>query len=58
MKKPPFVKNNKLYLGAGKQKGGRLGLLSLGLSAVPILSKFFGGKRKRKRRRKKRRRKW
>ena len=56
MKKPPFVKNNKLYLGAGKQKGGGLRLLSLGLSAVPILSKLFGGKRKRKRRRKRRRR--
>ena len=58
MKKPPFVKNNKLYLGTGKQKGGGLGLLSLGLSAVPILSKLFGSKRKRKRRRRKRRRKW
>ena len=56
MKKPPFVKNNKLYLGTGKQKGGGLGLLSLGLSAVPILSKLFGGKRKRKRRRRKKRR--
>ena len=56
MEKPPFVKNNKLYLGAGKQKGGGLGLLSLGLSAVPILSKLFGSKRKRKRRRKRRRR--
>ena len=56
MKRPHFVKNNKLYLGAGKQKGGGLGLLSLGLSAVPILSKLFGGKRKRKRRRRKRRR--
>ena len=48
MKKPPFVKNNKLYLGAGKQKGAGLRLLSLGLSAVPILSKLFGGKRKKK----------
>ena len=56
MKRPHFVKNNKLYLGAGKQKDGGLGLLSLGLSAVPILSKLCGGKRKRKRRRRKRRR--
>ena len=54
MKKPPFVKNNKLYLGARKQEGGGLGLLSLGLSAVPILSKLFGGKRKRKRRKRRR----
>ena len=53
MKKPPFVRNNKLYLGAGIQKGGGLGLLSLGLSAVPILTKLFGGKR-RKRKRKRR----
>ena len=54
MKKPPFVRNNKLYLGAGIQKGGGLGLLSLGLSAVPILTKLFGGKRRRKRKRKRR----
>ena len=54
MKSRPFVKNNKLYLGAG-QKGRGLGLLGLGLGAVPILSKLFGGKRKRKRRRRRRR---
>ena len=58
MKKPPFVKNNKLYLGSGKQKGGGLGVLSLGLSAIPILTKLFGGGRKRKRRRRRRRKRW
>ena len=56
MKKPPFVKNNKLYLGSGKQKGSGLGVLSLGLSAIPILTKRFGGRRERRRRR--RRRRW
>ena len=58
MKKPPFVQNSKLYLGAGRQRGRGLGLLSLGLSAVPILSKLFGGKRKKRKRKRKRRRRW
>ena len=58
MKKTPFVKNNKLYLGAGKQKGSGLGLVSLGLSAIPILTKLFGASRKRRKRRRRRRKRW
>ena len=56
MKKTPFVKNNKLYLGAGKQKGSGRGLVSLGLSTIPILIKLFGGSRKRRKRRRRRKR--
>ena len=62
MKKKPFVKNNKLYLGGKKQKGGSF-LLGLGASlALPLVSKLLLGKGKRKKRGKiggrKRRRRW
>ena len=58
MKKTPFFKNNKLYLGAGKQNGSGLGLVSLGLSPIPILTKLFGGSRKRRKTRRRRRKRW
>ena len=62
MKKKPFVKNNKLYLGRKKQKGCSF-LLGLGASlALPLVSKLLLGKGKRKKRGKKggrkRRRRW
>ena len=43
MKKKPFVKNNKLYLGGKKQKGGSF-LLGASL-AIPFLNKTFAWKR-------------
>ena len=62
MKKKPFVKNNKLYLGGKKKKSGSF-LLGLGASLVlPLVSKLLLGKGKRKKRGKKggrkRRRRW
>ena len=62
MKKKTFVKNNKLYLGRKKQKGGRF-LLGLGASlALTLVSKLLLGKGKRKKRGekggRKRRRRW
>ena len=60
MKKKPFVKNNKLYLGGKKQQGGSF-LLGLG-AILPLVSKLLLGKGKRKKRWKKggrkRRRRW
>ena len=53
MKKKLFVKNNKLYLGGKKQKGGSF-LLGASL-AIPFLSKLLLGKGKRKRKRKRKR---
>ena len=50
MKKKPFVKNNKLYLGGKKQKGGFIGGIGLGL-AIPLLTKLLTGRGRRKRRR-------
>ena len=50
MKKKPFVKNNRLYLGGKKQKGGSF-LLSASL-AIPFISNFLTGLGKRKRKRK------
>ena len=50
MKKKPFVKNNKLYLGGKKQKGGFIGALRLGL-AIPLLTKLLTGKDRRKKKR-------
>ena len=58
MKKQPFVKNNKLYLGSGKQKGGGFGLLGLGLGLIPVLKKAFGSSIRRRRRRRRRTRRW
>ena len=52
MKKKPFVKNNKLYLGGKKQRGGTLFGLSL---AVPLLANYLTGKGRKKRRGRKRR---
>ena len=51
MKKKTYVKNNKLYLGGKKQKGGFLPLLGIGASlGIPILKKLFRkGKRRRRR---------
>ena len=50
MKKKPFVKNNKLYLGGKKKKSGSF-LLGLGASLVlPLVSKLLLGKGKRKKR--------
>ena len=46
MKKKPFVKNNKLYLGGKKQKGGSF-LLGASL-AIPFLSNFCLEKEKEK----------
>ena len=59
MKKKLFVKNNKLYLGGKKQKGGSF-LLGLGASlGLPLIGKLLFGKGKgRKRRIKRRRRRW
>ena len=59
MKKKPFVKNNKLYLGGKKQKGGSF-LLRLGASlGLPLIGKLLFGKGKRRKRgRKIRRRRW
>ena len=59
MKKKPFVKNNKLYLGGKKQKGGSF-LLGLGASlGLPLIGKLlFGRGKRRKRGRKIRRRRW
>ena len=57
MKKKPFVKNNKLYLGGKKQKCGFIGALGLGL-AIPLLTKLLTGKGRRKRRGRKRKRRW
>ena len=57
MKEKPFVKNNKLYLGGKKQKGGFIGVLGLGL-AIPLLTKLLTGKGRRKRRGRKRKRRW
>ena len=51
MKKKPFVKNNKLYLGGKKQKGGSF-LLGASLG-IPFLSKLLLGKGKRKKKKKK-----
>ena len=51
MKKKPFVKNNKLYL------GGFIGALGLGL-AIPLLTKLLTGKGRRKKRGRKRKRRW
>ena len=50
MKKKPFVKNNKLYLGGKKQRGGFIGGLGLSL-AIPLLTKLRTGKGIRRRRR-------
>ena len=56
MKKKPFVKNNKLYLGGKKQKGGSFFGLSLG---IPLLAKLLTGKGRKKRKgEKRRRRRW
>ena len=60
MRKPPFVKNNKLYLGGKKQRGSSF---LLGASkALPLLGqiipKILGRRRKKNKRRKKRRKKW
>ena len=53
MKKKPFVKNNKLYLGGKKQKGGSF-LLGLGASlGLPLIGKLLFGKGKRRKRGKK-----
>ena len=50
MKKKPFVKNNKLYLG-GKRQKGRSFLLGLGASlALPLESRLLLRKGKRKKR--------
>ena len=57
MKKKPFVKNNKLYLGGKKQKAGFIEALGLGL-AIPLLTKLLTGKGRRKRRATKRKRRW
>ena len=59
MNKKPFVKNNKLYLGGKKQKGGSF-LLGLGASlGLPLIGKLLFGKGKRRKRgRKIRRRRW
>ena len=59
MKKKTFVKNNKLYFGGKKQKGGRF-LLGLGVSlGLPLIGKLLFGKGKRRKRgRKIRRRRW
>ena len=57
MKKKPFVKNNKLYLGSKKQKSGFIGALGLGL-AIPLLTKLLTGKGRRKKRGRKRKRRW
>ena len=57
MKKKPFVKNNKLYLGGKKQKCGFIGALGLGL-AIPLLTKLLTGKGRRKKRGRKRKRRW
>ena len=57
MKKKPFVKNNKLYLGGKKPKGGFIGALGLGL-AIPLLTKLLTGKGRRKKRGRKRKRRW
>ena len=51
MKKQTFVKNNKLYLGGKKQKGGSF-LLGLGASlGLPLIRKLLFGKGKRGKRR-------
>ena len=47
MKKKSFVKNNKLYLGGKKQKGGFIGVLGLGL-AIPRLTKLLTRKGRKK----------
>ena len=57
MKKKPFVKNKKLYLGGKKQKDGFIGALGLGL-AIPLLTKLLTGKGRRKKRGRKRKRRW
>ena len=60
MKKKPFVKNNKLYLGGKKQKGGFFwgggrGGVGLGL-AIPLLTKLLTGRARKKIRGRKRKR--
>ena len=55
MKKKPFVKNNKVYLGGKKQKGGFIGGIGLGL-AIPLLTKLLTGRGRRKKRGRRRRR--
>ena len=58
MKKKPFVKNNKLYLGGKKQKGGFFGGgggVGLGL-AIPLLTKLLTGRGRKKIRGRKRKR--
>ena len=59
MKKKTFLKNNKLYLGGKKQKGGSF-LMGLGASlGLPLIGKLLFGKGKRRKRgRKIRRRRW
>ena len=51
MKRPPFIRNKKIYLGGRKRQ--RRGSFLFGASlAIPLLSKLLtGGGRKRKRRR-------
>ena len=51
MKRPPFIKNKKIYLGGKRQRGGSF---LLGASIlVPLISKLLTGKGKRNNRRKK-----
>ena len=57
MKIKPFVKNNKLYLGGKKQKGGFIGALGLGL-AILLLTKLLTEKGIRNERGRKRKRRW
>ena len=56
MKKSPFVKNNKLYLGGKKQKGGSF-LLGASL-AILFLTKLLIGKGKKTKKRKRRKKRW
>ena len=50
MKRPPFIKNKKIYLGGKRQRGGSF---LLGASIlVPLISKLLTGKDRRKKRRK------
>ena len=46
MKRPPFIKNKKIYLGGKRQRGGSF---LLGASIlVPLISKLLTGKGRRK----------
>lgn len=46
--KKPYIKEGRLYLGEGRQKGGSLGLIAAQIlpALVGPIAKLFGGKRK------------